>query len=747
MGIIIFIFERLFLQLKALKLILAISILSVVTLGFAQTLIQVPTLMQAPSSIVQKNANGIVLSYNAQVLQYTVAQGWTVNQQASQFSWQPPYDQTPHIQNSSVYVDEQILQYLGLNLPRLNNIRFSTSERFRIVFDLDERIIIDNFSAEGTITAARPLELNMPSLAVPWGLTEQIEDVSIQLVSELDKTRIKFSSQQERPYRVYSLSEPRRLVLDFEGQAQQEVAQQGQAQQVLAQPAYVATQGIQTQANQTQGIQAQANQTQGIQTQGIQTQANQTPQATPQVPIAAQAPAPIAPPPVQPAQVAAVPAPVSSVQPQLPSVQIGVAQQQQPSQQQLSQQQPQQQGIGVAQQPVSPSQVATTPPITSPTIPATAPPLNTGTPGNSAISNSAISTTPANTEPTATGIGQSLNSFLENASDIAAAAEQTFKDKSPLDKVLASGVRYRRFPFSTAVGQSIVHVVEISPGYGEFRVVGSLTTPRTISELSNGAFIGINAGYFDPRTHTSIGLLKIAGSELAEPTRNRASVAFGPGVTEINRVSTQVTVSSQGRTVPITGYNAPAKTTVYTMPNARVGVPGQGVITVKDNRVIENKIGPRTVPFDGYAIVYDADMNDPYFRSLAMLNTGDTIQAQFEANPKQLLALPYAVEAGPLLVENGQSAYNPGFENFENAYILNGRTHQAAIGARADGTVLLVAAEAMVAKELIPLFTFLGADKAMRLDSGSSTQLFVDGKVINKRSERRVVSGIVYLPN
>ncbi len=733
MGIIIFIFERLFLQLKALKLILAISILSVVTLGFAQTLMQVPTLMQAPSSIVQKNANGIVLSYNAQVLQYTVAQGWTVNQQASQFSWQPPYDQTPHIQNSSVYVDEQILQYLGLNLPRLNNIRFSTSERFRIVFDLDERIIIDNFSAEGTITAARPLELNMPSLAVPWGLTEQIEDVSIQLVSELDKTRIKFSSQQERPYRVYSLSEPRRLVLDFEGQAQQEVAQQ-----VVAQPAYVATQGIQTQANQTQGIQAQANQT-----QGIQTQANQTPQATPQVPIAAQAPAPIAPPPLQPAQVvapvqpAAVPAPVSSVQPQLPSVQIGVAQQQQLSQQQ---------GIGVAQQPVSPSQVATTPPITSPTIPATAPPLNTGTPGNSVIS-TVINTTPTSTEATATGIGQSLNSFLENASDIAAAAEQTFKDKSPLDKVLASGVRYRRFPFSTAVGQSIVHVVEISPGYGEFRVVGSLTTPRTISELSNGAFIGINAGYFDPRTHTSIGLLKIAGSELAEPTRNRASVAFGPGVTEINRVSTQVTVSSQGRTVPITGYNAPAKTTVYTMPNARVGVPGQGVITVKDNRVIENKIGPRTVPFDGYAIVYDADMNDPYFRSLAMLNTGDTIQAQFEANPKQLLALPYAVEAGPLLVENGQSAYNPGFENFENAYILNGRTHQAAIGARADGTVLLVAAEAMVAKELIPLFTFLGADKAMRLDSGSSTQLFVDGKVINKRSERRVVSGIVYLPN
>jgi len=34
----------------------------------------------------------------------------------------------------------------------------------------------------------------------------------------------------------------------------------------------------------------------------------------------------------------------------------------------------------------------------------------------------------------------------------------------------------------------------------------------------------------------------------------------------------------------------------------------------------------------------------------------------------------------------------------------------------------------------------------MRLDSGSSTTLVVGGEVVNRRTERRVVSAIVFLP-
>lgn len=70
-------------------------------------------------------------------------------------------------------------------------------------------------------------------------------------------------------------------------------------------------------------------------------------------------------------------------------------------------------------------------------------------------------------------------------------------------------------------------------------------------------------------------------------------------------------------------------------------------------------------------------------------------------------------------------------------------TQQAAIGVRADGSVVLVAAESMVAADLVPLLQQLGVRDALRLDSGGSTTLYAAGEVVNRRSEREVANAIV----
>jgi exopolysaccharide biosynthesis protein len=57
--------------------------------------------------------------------------------------------------------------------------------------------------------------------------------------------------------------------------------------------------------------------------------------------------------------------------------------------------------------------------------------------------------------------------------------------------------------------------------------------------------------------------------------------------------------------------------------------------------------------------------------------------------------------------------------------------------------VVLVAAEVMVAADLVPLLLELGARDALRLDSGGSTTLYADGRVFNRVSEREVVNAIV----
>jgi len=163
---------------------------------------------------------------------------------------------------------------------------------------------------------------------------------------------------------------------------------------------------------------------------------------------------------------------------------------------------------------------------------------------------------------------------------------------------------------------------------------------------------------------------------------------------------------------------------------------------VRGGRVLENKIGPRRVPEGGFALVYP-----PQNRALALLDEGDTVTLDLRVEPPDFERVRYAVEAGPLLVKDGLPAYEPTVESFAlGQRILDGLTQQAAVGVTRDGTTLMLVAETMRAAELVPLFIALGADRAMRLDSGSSTTLVVDGQVVNRSGERRVVSAIVLVP-
>ena len=321
--------------------------------------------------------------------------------------------------------------------------------------------------------------------------------------------------------------------------------------------------------------------------------------------------------------------------------------------------------------------------------------------------------------------------------DVTPVARSTVTDET---LTLRPGVTYRTFSAPTALGSSAVRVLEIAPTAGEFRVVGG-ATPSTVSQLADGAFAAINAGYFDTRTFDAIGLLKVDYGLLSLPSRSRASVGFGLGGTIIDRVQARVSVRLNGRRVgtgPLPGEDV----SVHTVAGSRVGLPTEGVVTVAGGRVVANRTGPQTVPPHGFALVYD-----PGLRDLALADAGDTAAYEVDFSPQSFATAQYAVEAGPLLVAAGRPAFDPEAEAFRRGErILDDYTQQAAIGLRADGTVLLVAADNMVAAELVPLFLALGADTAMRLDSGSSTTLLIDGRVVNRNSERKVASAIVFVP-
>lgn len=307
-----------------------------------------------------------------------------------------------------------------------------------------------------------------------------------------------------------------------------------------------------------------------------------------------------------------------------------------------------------------------------------------------------------------------------------------------IERTLAPGVHYRRFNAPSSSGSSVVHVISVAPGGAELRVVGASREPRTLTQLASGAVAGINAGYFDPSTFAAVGMLRVDYGMLSLPTRSRAAVAFAPSGATIARLHAHLSLQVNGRSVDV-GETGNGDFGLATAAGALVGDPRMGVITAQRGVVLGNRVGPRSVPPSGFALVYPPDQ-----RTLALVDAGASVALNLQLQPAPFQAAPYVVEAGPLLVKDGQPAFDPQAEGFATGQrILDAVTQQSAIGVRPDGTVLLVVAQSMRASDLVPLFLSLGARDAMRLDSGSSTTLVADGKPLNRSFERKVVSAIV----
>lgn len=289
-------------------------------------------------------------------------------------------------------------------------------------------------------------------------------------------------------------------------------------------------------------------------------------------------------------------------------------------------------------------------------------------------------------------------------------------------------------------GPTIVHVVELAPGAVELRVVGRSGEGRTVAGWADGAVAAINAGYFDPDTFAAIGLRRIGGTLLSWPSRGRAVVGFGAPGTVVARPSTRAIVRVDGRTVVDVPLEDGEPLSWSASEGARVGSPRHGVLVVgPDGRAIRNVVGPERVPESGSALAYDPDL-----RPLALVDPGQRVDVGAILAPGGLNRSPWVVEAGPMLVEDGRAAFAPELEGFARGQrILDEPTQQAALGVRADGTVLFVVAERMVAEDLVPLFLSLRADAALRLDSGSSATLVADGRTVNRLLSRRVESAIV----
>lgn len=615
--------------------------------------------------------------------------------------WLEPYGALEPLrsQNGYYYSSYQSLWELGLRLPRLRRIRTSDNgNNSRIVLEMESSAGLQPFRSEGELAMDMPLRINLPALLIPRELHQELmghiaaEVGSVQLRLDAETLVLELDPATEEPlyFSIFSLQNPMRLVIDLEHlgslNVRTDFERQQERQPTLAASAQPETMSLLSPSS--------------------------TPVPTP-VPMSALS--------------SEAASSVESTRTEIPITS--------PASQAIVSE-------PIASEPVASEEAMATVPASSPVL------------RNSYVA--------AQQQPQALPRASqappppSHNPFTHLSNVAPAPAPASATDTSNISETvvefnrrLRAGITYRRFNFATSRGTSGVHLLEIRPGFGQFSVVGRSGVPQTISQLANGAFAAINASYFNTQSFVAIGLLKIDEGIASLPSRGRAIIAFNSKTPPfIGRIQQDRVLWYKNRRIPLQSYNRSSAFFVYDREGESVGSPEQQVIIVENSFISAVGIGPLRVPPQGFAVVYSPFMYDNHaFSLLQQARLGDAMRLDVRYAPNTFEEFRYGVEAGPLLVANGRAAFRPEIESFARGQrILDGRTQQAAIGVRADGTVLLLTADAMIAEELVPLFLHLRAREAMRLDSGSSASLFVNGQVVNRSNERQIVSAITYIP-
>ena len=195
----------------------------------------------------------------------------------------------------------------------------------------------------------------------------------------------------------------------------------------------------------------------------------------------------------------------------------------------------------------------------------------------------------------------------------------------------------------------------------------------------------------------------------------------------------------------------------------QTGTGRDGIELIVSGRAVkEIKLGNSPIPRDGYVISISGPATQFLYDNVKV---GDKLDTHirvipFATAPKTIL---HMISGGPRLVKNGVVYVSKHEEKFK-ADIAKGRAARTAVGVTADGKLLLVAVDGlprskedrsekssigMTLEEMAELLISLRAVEALNLDGGSSTTMWVDGKVISQSvngSEQKVSNALVVRP-
>lgn len=260
------------------------------------------------------------------------------------------------------------------------------------------------------------------------------------------------------------------------------------------------------------------------------------------------------------------------------------------------------------------------------------------------------------------------------------------------------------------------------------------------------AYAAMNASYFKQNTGTPLGLTILDGKMMTGPLMNRSVFAIDKhGRCFITKacLDGEITIGNND-TVKIKNINQPIMSQegahLYNRhwgTSTPTTAEGYLHIAIDRNKIIEINTAPVTIPATGFAVVMrSALIPCPIYEDTPVKYT-------YSICPKELCKAQFAFAAGPNLVVDGCKNVDYTEQNF-SAVFANVRTARSAIGIKQDGTVILLTvdgkqkgvSEGATLSEMADIMLNLGACQAMNLDGGSSTQMVVEGRLVNIPTNR-----------
>ncbi len=321
---------------------------------------------------------------------------------------------------------------------------------------------------------------------------------------------------------------------------------------------------------------------------------------------------------------------------------------------------------------------------------------------------------------------------------------------APLPKPPCKAVRWHSERVPTGAGQAMVHVVAFKPGQADIELrpvlAGSTVRERgTVPQIAQrlGALAAVNGGFFSPRHGVPLGMLVIDGEWIRAPLPRRpVLVIMRDGSCRITRLEADIRVRFEGLGfLPVSGINQnhwqPDSVVIYTprWGDRLAGAPDKTRLVVEGGRVVAIETSGADVPIPPNGFVVSGCGR----RAVSLLRVQVGMKARWTATTEPALPdMAHALGGGPLLVGGGKIVLDPAFENFRSD-VTGGRKARTAVGVAPGGKVVLVAVEGppagrgtgMTLWELAKLMQRLGCWDAMNLDGGSSTQLVIQGRLVN----------------